>query len=240
MADFFISYTKANLGWAEWVAWTLEEAGYVTIIQAWDFRPGNNFAQAMDEASKKASRVIAILSPQYVESGFTQPEWWAAFSLDPTGIDGKLVPVRVEKCEFKGLLKSIIYIDLVGKYEPEAKLALLSGVKVGRCRPEQPPVFPGVKHQQGKVQPSFPGSDTESKQKTAPLFRSGSVFGRSLTQAVPRRLRVGSSVMHPQYGEGVVIEEPVGPEGPRARVRFTLGGERTFIVSKSPLRLIGP
>jgi hypothetical protein len=35
MADFFISYTKADQGWAEWIAWQLEQAGYSTVLQAW-------------------------------------------------------------------------------------------------------------------------------------------------------------------------------------------------------------
>jgi TIR domain len=32
--DFFISYNKADLQWAEWIAWTLEESGYIVVIQA--------------------------------------------------------------------------------------------------------------------------------------------------------------------------------------------------------------
>ncbi|WP_241830645.1 toll/interleukin-1 receptor domain-containing protein [Parafrankia colletiae] len=26
--DFFVSYTQTDQPWAEWIAWTLEEAGY--------------------------------------------------------------------------------------------------------------------------------------------------------------------------------------------------------------------
>jgi TIR domain len=37
--DFFVSYTAADQEWAEWIAWQLEEAGYRTVLQAWDFRP---------------------------------------------------------------------------------------------------------------------------------------------------------------------------------------------------------
>jgi hypothetical protein len=40
--DFFISYNSADKGWAEWIAWQLEEAGYTTILQAWDFRWRSN------------------------------------------------------------------------------------------------------------------------------------------------------------------------------------------------------
>jgi hypothetical protein len=32
--DFFISYTRTDREWAEWIAWQLEEAGYATVLQA--------------------------------------------------------------------------------------------------------------------------------------------------------------------------------------------------------------
>ena len=38
--DFFISYTGVNRPWAEWIAVSLEAAGYRTVLQAFDFRPG--------------------------------------------------------------------------------------------------------------------------------------------------------------------------------------------------------
>ena len=40
--DFFISYTGVNRSWAEWIAVQLEAAGYTTVLQAWDFRPGSD------------------------------------------------------------------------------------------------------------------------------------------------------------------------------------------------------
>ncbi|MCK9898327.1 toll/interleukin-1 receptor domain-containing protein [Frankia sp. AgB32] len=40
---FFVSYTGVDVGWAEWVAWTLEAAGHDALIQAWDFGPGSHF-----------------------------------------------------------------------------------------------------------------------------------------------------------------------------------------------------
>src|ERR1700726_1682479 len=61
MKDFFISYTKTDKAWAEWIAWTLEAAGYSTVIQAWDFRPGSNFVLEMQRAANEAKRTIAVL-----------------------------------------------------------------------------------------------------------------------------------------------------------------------------------
>ena len=85
MKDFFISYTKADQGWAEWIAWKLEEASYSTVIQAWDFKPGANFVLEMQNAATIANRTIAVLSQKYLESSFTASEWAAAFAQDPQG-----------------------------------------------------------------------------------------------------------------------------------------------------------
>jgi TIR domain len=58
---FFVSYTGADVAWAVWVAQTLEGAGYRTVLQAWDFRPGDNFIQRMNQALADADRVVAVL-----------------------------------------------------------------------------------------------------------------------------------------------------------------------------------
>ena len=78
--DFFVSYNKADRQWAEWIAWHLEQAAYTTVIQAWDFRPGGNFVMQMQQAASRAERTVAVLSPDYLSSRFTQPEWAAAFA----------------------------------------------------------------------------------------------------------------------------------------------------------------
>jgi hypothetical protein len=76
---FFISYNKSDINWAEWIASELEEAGYDTTVQAWDFRPGFNFATMMQQRLKTADRVIAVLSQDYLDAEFTQSEWATAF-----------------------------------------------------------------------------------------------------------------------------------------------------------------
>jgi hypothetical protein len=142
MSDFFISYNSADKGWAEWIAWTLEEAGWSCIIQAWDFRPGENFVLKMQEATREASRTIAVLSPEYLGAKFTQPEWAAAFVGDPQGLERKLIPLRVKPCSPPGLLSALIYVDLVGLSQEDARAALLSALD-DRVKPLTAPAFPG-------------------------------------------------------------------------------------------------
>jgi len=156
--DFFISYNKADISWAEWTAWTLEEAGYSTVLQAWDFRPGSNFVLEMQRAASEAERTIAILSPSYLDALYTWPELAAAFVQDPTGKKGTLLPIRVQKCDLKGLLTPIIYIDLLDLDETAAIEALLQGINQERMKPSIKSAFPGGARRSVTEQPRFPGA----------------------------------------------------------------------------------
>src|SRR5947209_13068309 len=118
--DFFIRYNHRDAAWAEWIAWQLEGAGYTTIIQAWDFSAGSNFALEMDRSVKEAQRLIAVLSTSYLNSGFAASEWAVKFGEDPKSEQCKIIPVRIEDVHPKGLLSPIVYIDLVGKDETNA------------------------------------------------------------------------------------------------------------------------
>jgi TIR domain len=116
------------------------------IVQKWDFRPGNNFVLGMQSAVVGCKRIIAVLSPEYLTSAYTAPEWAAGFADDPKGLKRKLVPVRVAECKPDGLLKNIVYIDLVGSsMEKVAQDTLPEGVTEGRAKPCSKPDFPGKK-----------------------------------------------------------------------------------------------
>jgi tetratricopeptide (TPR) repeat protein len=171
--DFFISYNKADLHWAEWIAEQLEAAGYTTIYQDRDFPAGSNFVVQMERATAEAKRTIAVLSPDYLVARYTHPEWAAAFAQDPTGERGILVPVRVRECEVKGILHQIVFIDLVGRDKAAAKQALLAGVDRGRATPSNEPGVPGslpriwnVPHPRN---PNFTGREDELRQLRANL-----------------------------------------------------------------------
>ncbi|HEV8548612.1 MAG TPA: toll/interleukin-1 receptor domain-containing protein, partial [Polyangiaceae bacterium] len=140
--DWFVSYTAADERWAEWIAWQLEEQGFTVKLQKWDVPASANFAVEMHEAASKAERTLAVLSAAYCQSGFGAAEWAAAFVQDPTGKDGKLLPVRIADFKPPGLFAGIVGIDLFGKSEREARAALLAGVKRERGKPEGAPDFP--------------------------------------------------------------------------------------------------
>lgn len=153
---FFVSYNSADGEWAEWIAWQLEEAGFTTVLQAWDFRPGSNFVVEMNRAAAGAKRTIAVLSPEYLGASFPQAEWAAAFAQDPEGLERILVPVRVRHCHPTGLLGQIVYIDLVGLDEEASRIRLLEGI-AERGKPLEAPTFPGGAPHAEPEEPVFPG-----------------------------------------------------------------------------------
>jgi hypothetical protein len=160
-ADYFISYTAPDKAWAEWMAWVLEETGASVILQAWDFGPGSNFVLEMQRAAASARRTLAVLSPDYLASHFAAPEWAAAFAQDPEGAERKLVPVRVRDCALDGMLRTIVYIDLVGLDEAAARKRFLEGLDAKRGKPDQAPPFPGAASAGHPAEHSkpFPGPD---------------------------------------------------------------------------------
>jgi hypothetical protein len=193
MTDFFISYTSADERWASWIAFILEEDGHTTILQAWDFRPGSNFAIEMQKAAKRANRTIMVLSPAYIKSGFASSEWAAAFANDPQGLEKKLVPVVVEPCDVGGILGPIVHINLIGKSETDAKDQLLSGVKTGRAKPATRPAFPGP-----AGTPSFPGTVLSATAKSKAYMPN---VRRKLTDVEKRRFLKDSFVEIGNYFE---------------------------------------
>ncbi|WP_051866134.1 TIR domain-containing protein [Streptomyces griseus] len=145
--DFFVSYSPADERWASWIAWTLEEAGYRTVLQAWDFVPGTNFVDFMDRGVSESAAVIAVLSRNYERSRYGRMEWQAALRSDPDAPERRLLTVRVEDIPVEGLLATITYVDLVPVTDPSAaRELLLTRVRQaldGRARPSLRPGYPG-------------------------------------------------------------------------------------------------
>lgn len=194
MKDFFISYNREDKKKAEWIAWILEKDNkYSVEIQAWDFKPGENFVLKMDNALKNCKKTIGVLSDAYLASLYTQIEWTSVFADDPTGANGNLILVRVSECKPSGLLKANIYIDLVELDEEKAKKTLLSEIAGNRRKPlEQPPW--GEEQQSDKYQKDTLQLDIKDilglLQTTKVTFNAQAKVRNNLYQKVRSRLNV--------------------------------------------------
>ncbi|MGW7457683.1 WD40 domain-containing protein [Streptomyces sp. NPDC054797] len=212
--DFFISYSPADEPWAAWIAWTLEEAGYRTVVQAWDFVPGTNFIDFMDRGVSESVAVIAVLSRHYERSTYGRMEWQAALRASPESPERRLLTVRVDEIPIEGLLATITYVDLVGVADTDTARSLLLtrvGQAVdGHARPGRRPGFPGsasgsTRHPEqpnpARPQPSAlagPGWSGRRRPARAPLYPQASRAGGGSAQEAVTVLHLAG----PDFGRG--------------------------------------
>jgi tetratricopeptide (TPR) repeat protein len=167
------------------------------LVQAWDFVPGTNWIQSMQEGATRAERTIAVLSEASLESVFVGAEWQAAWEQDPTGQGRKLLTVRVADCHRPGLLAGVASLpDLFDRPEAEAKERLLEGITAalqGRRKPTAaPPLppsqrairqevrFPGAVWDMPARNPAFTGRSDELAQLSSGFSAGATVTVQSL------------------------------------------------------------
>lgn len=128
MYDFFISYTGKDEKYATWIAEILERKGCSVIIQAWDFRPGDNFIKKINYSLKNSRKLLIVLSSEYLKSNWCEEEWVSKLAEQTRNGSRTIIPVRIEPVVPTGLLEPIVYIDIVDKSEADAVTAIYEGI----------------------------------------------------------------------------------------------------------------
>src|SRR3954463_11126467 len=139
--DFFISHAGRDTGWAEWLAWQLQQGGYTVELDVWDWAPGEDFVARMSAALERAGRLLAVCTEAYFASAFGGAELRAAFA-GFAAAGGRIVPVLVEPVSLPPLYTPLIPLDLTGLDEPAALARLRARLPVGH--PTSAPPFPRV------------------------------------------------------------------------------------------------
>ena len=132
--DFFISHAGRDTGWAEWLGWQLQEAGYTVELDVWDWVPGQDFVARMSAALERADRLLAVCSEAYFASAFGGAELRAAFAQSAAA--GRIVPVLVEPVTLPPLYAPLIPLDLTGLDEAAAAARLRARLAGGRPTPD--------------------------------------------------------------------------------------------------------
>jgi hypothetical protein len=113
----------------------------------------------MQQAIATAQRVVAVLSAAYLRSAHSEAEWRVLYADDPSGERGLLLPVRVDKVDPPGLLKTRVNVDFVDQDAGGAQAALLAAARGVRDKPTREPDFPAPGGPVGSATeaPRFPG-----------------------------------------------------------------------------------
>jgi hypothetical protein len=198
--DFFVSHAGRDTGWAEWLAWQLQQAGFTVELDVWDWAPGEDFVARMEAALQRADRLLAVCSEAYFASAFGGAELRAAFA-GSAAAGGRIVPVLVEPVTLPGLYAPLIPLDLTGLDEAAAAARLRD--RLTGLRPTGRPPFPRRGPAPGG-RPGFAGRLPEVW-KVPP--RNPRFTGRDgMLTELRRRLRAGEGTLVVQalYGLGGV------------------------------------
>jgi TIR domain-containing protein/tetratricopeptide repeat protein len=139
--DFFISHAGRDTGWAEWLGWQLQQAGFTVELDVWDWAPGEDFVARMQSALERADRLLAVCSEAYFASAFGGAELRAAFAASAPA-HGRIVPVLVEPVTLPPLYAPLVHLDLTGLDEAAAAARLRARLTGGR--PTTAPPFPSA------------------------------------------------------------------------------------------------
>ncbi|MEK6257074.1 MAG: toll/interleukin-1 receptor domain-containing protein, partial [Planctomycetota bacterium] len=142
MQNFFISYTRADLEWATWIAWHLREGGHPVEMQDWHFRDGPPVVEQINTALANAHTTIAVLSPEYFDSKWCKVEWQAAFSLELEGKGHRLLAVQIKAGDLPPVLLPNARVTLHKLNEAQARERLLQAVAGPKGPPLTAPAFP--------------------------------------------------------------------------------------------------
>lgn len=134
----FISRASADADFAAVVGKILKDAGYNIILQQWDFA-NRSFMDCMHSALAEGSRIVALLSPEYLSSDHCRAEWQNAIASDPLNTKSRLILLRVAECEPIGLLSALAYWDLVPVRDNRA---LLRDILLDAVREQHTPTLP--------------------------------------------------------------------------------------------------
>ncbi|MCF2540784.1 FxSxx-COOH system tetratricopeptide repeat protein [Streptomyces sp. FB2] len=188
----FVSHASADLAWAEWVAWQLQDAGYEVELAVWHWGAGDNVIQNMDKALASGP-MVALFSAAYFEpERWTTEEWTARLA----GREG-LIPVRIEDCAAPSMLRALLAPALFGLGEEKAREVLLAAVAGPAGAPRVSPRFPdqagaGRLRSVGATGPRLPG--TLPRVWNVPARNAGFVGRNDLLTEVRSRLAGGRTV----------------------------------------------
>jgi TIR domain len=111
--DVFISYRRARRDkrFAHELMRDLEQLGYRVALDERDFDASASFLEEMERCVKTSRFTLAVISPQYLQSGHCQEEAILCKVLDMGERKRRLVPLMIQKVEMPAWMFGIVGVD---------------------------------------------------------------------------------------------------------------------------------
>ena len=140
-----VTVTSMDNGWKQTLLPRLQRAGINYCRDAQHFQGGGSSVLNMERGIKESARTVAVLTPEWVDSEWSQLEALMTIAHDPIGRRRRLVPLLLKKCKPSPAIRILTYRDLTDETRAEAewqKLTLDLRGKPGRCCGNRPRSLP--------------------------------------------------------------------------------------------------
>ena len=122
----FISYSHKDKEWVmNWLLPRLEGAGIAVHIDSRDFQIGVSSLVNMERAVEKCDMTLLVLTPNWVESEWTNFEALMVQTIDPAGLHGRILPLMLEECELPRRISMLTHANFLNKENWEKELERL-------------------------------------------------------------------------------------------------------------------
>ncbi|MCI0478411.1 MAG: toll/interleukin-1 receptor domain-containing protein, partial [Anaerolineales bacterium] len=136
---FFITHSWKDIDFAKRLCDDLRKHGLEGFFDAYAIQPGENIAARIAEGLEKCDVYVPILSLAALDSPWCKEEINAAITLknerDSKGrVRGRpeIIPIVIESCDLPVLLKPVLNINFVERYDAALDELLSKGFKVAR------------------------------------------------------------------------------------------------------------
>jgi len=108
--DVFLSHNSKDKPWVIDLKNALKSRGIKVWLDKDEIRPGDLFAEALEKGIKESKAVALVISPDAMNSGWVNAEYYRALSL-ATNKQLQLIPILYKKAEIPGFLKDRNWVD---------------------------------------------------------------------------------------------------------------------------------
>lgn len=124
--DVFLSYKSCDQEWVVKLKNALVKAGIKVWLDKDEIRPGDLFAEAIEEGLKSSETIAIIVSPEAMNLGWVKAEYYRAVSLAiKENPPQRIIPLLLCDAELPGFLKDRQWVDFRDENRFEIRLQKL-------------------------------------------------------------------------------------------------------------------
>ncbi len=122
--DVFISYSHEDGDWVhDWLLPKLEDAKFAVCIDDRDFDVGVPSVVNIEHAVENSRKTLLVLTPNWMDSEWTEFESLLVGTSDPAGRKTKLLPLMLEKCQLPPRIRMLTHADFTVPEQREMQLS---------------------------------------------------------------------------------------------------------------------